>query len=307
LCPQIASIVLLSLLGIFLGIGIFFSYSIDVSLNTTYNIVESNQDQIVAEINDLDSLLEFLNVTNYVSPNTRVALDWVINNNNSTHEYKNYLIYFTNVVEYSLFSFFGIGIVIALLGIISVTSSIKGFILLMSILGLLYLPLLWFTASINMPGSAFIADGCPAIENYIENKVGNSLKPWISYYTSCTGANPLINITTQVDNSIAQAKTDLNFTSPNDTQRINELKLIISKFEDVESILDNLSNCSQISSSYIQAKNEICINTLTNIFFIFLVSSASGLIVFASIWSLIKYFVRIPKKDGYSQLDSPEF
>jgi hypothetical protein len=53
------------------------------------------------------------------------------------------------------------------------------------------LPLLWASSTVAVPSAVFIADGCPVLETYAENRTSSAVKPWISYYTACRGANPL--------------------------------------------------------------------------------------------------------------------
>jgi len=295
---RICTVLFLFLTGGSLLSGIILSLTLQNNWVSTLTTVETLQEGVVADINNLNSVLDKLNATDFIPPDIEKTLNLIASSSNYTEEFKFYTYKVGSIVEYSLISILGFGCLICFLGLLSTLCSQRCFVLTVIIFGIIVLPFLWITASAMVPAAVFIADGCTAIEVYAENRTNSDVKVWIPYYTSCKGVNPLHKLEMKANSSLIEAENALNYTEtyyPNNTQDINRLKTVITDIEEMQSILEDLSNCTKTSSYYMQARGYVCINMLDDITFIFLVICIGGLLLFSGLWSAIKYYVRMKR------------
>jgi len=293
---RICTMIFLFLTGGSLVSGVILSLMLQNNWVSTLTTVETLQEGVVADINNLNSVLQKLNATDFIPPDIERTLNLIASSSNYTEEFKFYAHQVGSIVEYSLISILGFGALICLLGLLSTLCSQRCLVLTTMIFGIIVLPFLWITASAMVPTAVFIADGCTAAETYAENRTNSDMKVWIPYYISCKGVNPLYKLEMKANSSLIEAENALNYTEthyPNNTQDINKLKTVIADIKEVQSILEDLSNCTKTSSYYMQARGYVCMNMLDDVTFIFLASCIGGLFLFSGLWSAIKYYVRM--------------
>jgi len=159
----------------------------------------------------------------------------------------------------------------------------------------LLFPIIWTTVGASVPSVVFIADMCPNLENYVQNR-SISLKPWIEYYTSCQGINPLLDEVQKANSSLIEVENYLEYVKTHNVSNkeaiIEALEKVISDLDELNLLLHNLSDCNIVQYPYSQAKQKVCISILNLTASIFLVCGFSGLVLFISLWILTKLFAR---------------
>jgi len=294
------------LLGVLSISGIVCSILNSNTAKNTLNTFDITEERIVSDVNIINSTAAKWNHTSIFTPDIKNVFNWIQKFAKTKDEHNEDINTSTNVGTYSLLSIFILGLVIPFVGIISVVCRIRWMITCIIILSIIFLPIIWTTAGTVVPIAVFTADMCSDIENYVQNRTAMNNTTWIQYYTTCVGANPLHGVENTVNSYLVEAQGELNYTKthdPNNQVVIAELEQLIEDIEKVLLRLNDLSDCKKFQDSYSQIKSDICLTTINLIAVLFILYCVSGIVLFSSVWSALKFSVVLVHPNVYAPIN----
>jgi len=308
---RIVLLIFILLLACGLCVGVFSTMEMRSVIRDTTTTLTNTQTVILQDVLDIRDLVKQLNASKYVTPQLTTTIQWIINTNNQTQQYKLQANQASDTGQIVLTSMFGVGLFLAVIGLIAVVTFCSRIsccsntaTVLFLIFGCVYLLVICCIGGASFSGSVFIADMCPVVDQYIHNKTrNNETAEWMEFYLHCVGENPLDEATVTVQFGILEYSIQLNYTKehyPEKKQEIAELTALITKLESLYQLLLKISDCNIIATPWAQAKSYVCDNLLNALFICLVASMTSAVCLFAALCAGAKQYVTT--KDRHRQV-----